>query len=297
MKIFLALAIVLVALPAYAARMTFEGEFVWSSDARGFGGFSGLEVGPEGRNFTTISDRGKVLVGTLQRKNGRISGVTVRQFVPLLNRKGKPVRKYNVDAEGLALAPKGGFFVSFEANHRVWEYKDPLAAAVPLKRHPDFRHFQNNSGMEALAISDQGVLYTMPERSGGLKRPFPVYRYKDGAWLKGFSIPRRGRFLAVGADFGPDGKFYLLERDFVWYRGFATRIRRFDVTDAGFTNEETLLTTSFGTYDNLEGIAAWQDSVGRIRLTMISDDNFNFLQTTEFVEYSLPAPSIPRRGD
>ena len=31
----------------------------------------------------------------------------------------------------------------------------------------------------------------------------------------------------------------------------------------------------------------WRDDLGRIRLTMVSDDNFRFFQRTEFVEYAL----------
>ena len=32
----------------------------------------------------------------------------------------------------------------------------------------------------------------------------------------------------------------------------------------------------------------WRDEAGAIRLTMISDDNFNFFQRTQLVEYTVP---------
>ena len=35
------------------------------------------------------------------------------------------------------------------------------------------------------------------------------------------------------ADFGPDGQLYLLERDFGWLAGFATRVRRFTLGPDG----------------------------------------------------------------
>jgi hypothetical protein len=38
-------------------------------------------------------------------------------------------------------------------------------------------------------------------------------------------------------------------------------------------------------HGNLEGLAVWQDALGTIRLTMLSDDNFNSFQRSEFVEY------------
>jgi len=149
----------------------------------------------------------------------------------------------------------------------------------------DFARLQQNGGIETLALDAAGTLYAIPERSGALSRPFPVYRLIAGRWDKSWSIPRDGTFVPVDADFGPDGRFYLLERDFKWLGGFATRLRRFDLTAQGFGNEVTLLRTHFGEVDNMEGLAAWRDAAGRTRLTLVSDDNFFPLQQTIFVEY------------
>jgi len=276
------------AMPAGAADLRYLGRYVWSEPGDGFGGFSGLVLGPDGIRFTAISDKGRIATGTIQRQGDRITGVRLLSFDPLLDRKGKPVHRFDSDSEGLAIDRNGRIYVSFEGNHRVWRYERPNGKASPTGRHPDFRGFQVNAGMEPLAVDATGTLYTLPERSGDINKPFPVYRKRpQGKWTRAFTLPRRGRFLPTGLDFGPDGKLYLLERDFIWIRGFATRIRRFDVTANGLTNEETLLVTPFGTHDNLEGIAVWQDSQGRIRLTMISDDNFSLFQVTEFVEYAL----------
>ncbi|MDQ7079808.1 MAG: esterase-like activity of phytase family protein [Paracoccaceae bacterium] len=288
MKLLAALLFTILPTSLSAASLTFMGTYIWSAPLSGFGGFSALELGPNGRKLTTVSDKGRILGGTLQRREGRITGVKIRFFTKLREPDGKPLGKYDTDSEGLAIDSRGRAYISFEGNHRVWRYEGPSSAANGTGRHKDFRHFQVNSGLEALAIDASGTLYTLPERSGDINRPFPVYRKPPGGkWRRAFTLPRRGRFLPTGADFGPDGKLYLLERDFIWSRGFASRIRRFDVTAGGLKNEETLLVTPFGKYDNLEGIALWKDRQGRIRLTMISDDNFNFFQTTEFVEYAL----------
>ena len=96
-------------------------------------------------------------------------------------------------------------------------------------------------------------------------------------------MPRRGRFLPVGLDFGPDGNLYLLERDFAGV-GFRSRVRRFG-PDGGA--EQTLLQTRTGQFDNLEGISVWRDRRGGLRLTMVSDDNFRFFQQTQIVEFRL----------
>jgi hypothetical protein len=288
MKYLLILVVALFSPPVFAADAVFEGEYRWLIDDEKFGGFSGLEVSDDGANFTSISDRGSIVTGQFIRQNGRITGIKPGPILPILDTKSKPVVKYHVDAEGLAIDDQGRLFISFEADHRVWRYDSVGGQATALKRYKDFKTLQNNSGLEPLAIDRDGTLYTLPERSGALERPFPIYRFKNGIWDSPFTIPRRDRYLPVGADFGPDGKFYLLERDFIWYAGFSNRIRRFDLTEEGFVNEETLLTAASSSFGNLEGISVWRDDQGRIRLTMIGDDNFSRFQSTKIVEFSLP---------
>ena len=82
---------------------------------------------------------------------------------------------------------------------------------------------------------------------------------------------------------GPDGRLYVLERDFTGL-GFRSRLRRLNIDGSG---EEILLTTATGTHDNLEGLDVWADAEG-LRATMISDDNRYFFQETQFVDYRLP---------
>ncbi|WP_172297766.1 esterase-like activity of phytase family protein [Pseudoruegeria sp. HB172150] len=272
------------------------GDYTWPKKGRGFGGFSGLELSDDGRHFMAIGDRGTIVQGILQRQDGRITGVEAGKIKRLKNSKNERITPFMSDSEGLAVAPDGRIFISFEGFHRVWTYRDPQAQAEWLTRHPDFQFMQDNSSLEALAIDADGALYTLPERSGKMERPFPVYRFADGAWTQPFSIPRRGEFLPVGADFGPDGRFYLLERDFTGIFGFRSRVRSFEIGATGVTDEITLLETYAGTHDNLEGIAAWRDDDGYIRLTMISDDNYRPFQVTEFVEYRVPASLDGRRA-
>ncbi|MDZ4134183.1 MAG: esterase-like activity of phytase family protein, partial [Paracoccaceae bacterium] len=168
---------------------------------------------------------------------------------------------------------------------RVLRYANLAGPAENLPDHPDFRRMRANSALEALAIDARGTLYTLPEQSGSAQSPFPVYRFRNGAWDKPFSIARRGGFLPVAADFGPDGRFYLLERQFRGIAGFASRVRRFDIGQTGISGETTVLETPSGRHDNLEGLSVWRDVTGAIRLTMVSDDNFMFFQRTEIVEY------------
>lgn len=268
------------------------GSFVWRATEHGFGGFSGLEVAPDGQTFTVISDRGAITTGRFIRsngRNGRITGIVAAPVQALPDTQGQPQPEGMHDAEGLAMANDGRLFVSYEYDHRVWAYPTADAdSAVALPRPRAFRSLQTNSGLEALAIDGAGRLYAVPERSGALGRPFPVWVFTPAtqSWRAAQNLPRRGGFLPVGADFGPDGLFYLLEREFTGW-GFRSRVRRFDLAATGDLHEKTLLETSVLRHDNLEGIAVWRDISGALRLTMVSDDNFNPLQRTEFVEYRL----------
>ena len=46
--------------------------------------------------------------------------------------------------------------------------------------------------------------------------------------------------------------------------------------------------TEPGLHDNLEGLSVWRDPQGRLRATMVSDNNYLFIFRSEIVEYRLP---------
>lgn len=273
--------------PAFGQTAEFVGSKSIASENERFGGFSGLHVTDDGSKMISLSDRGTFLFADIIREEGIATEVAIRQIVPVRQINGEETNGFTSDSEGLAIAKNGTLYVSFEGFHRVRSHAGIAAPAKNIPSHPDFKGFQVNSAMEALAIDAKGALYTLPERSGKLDRPFPVYRFKNGSWSRFSTIPRRGEFLMVGADFGPDGRFYVLERYFTWVGGFATRVRSFQLTGSTFADEQQHILSSVGTHDNLEGISVWRDANGKIRITMISDDNFQIFQRTELVEYRL----------
>ena len=268
------------------------GSYEWiypkgQSQPKWFGGFSALELSPDGQSMTVMTDRSRLLSAEIQRDGDRIIGIVPEPVTRLRSSKGVRLSKRVVDSEGLALAPNGGLYISFEGVTRVAYYPKPNAKAQVLPRPSGFKSFPVNKGPEALAIDSQGRLYTLPERSLDADGQIPVFRWNGARWSIPFAITPSNSFLPVGADFGPDGRFYLLERDFSLF-GFRSRLRRWKVHGETLGAEQTLLQTGYGEHDNLEGVAIWRDAQNRLRATMVSDDNFLSLQKTELVEYALP---------
>lgn len=273
---------------AEAPHLVLDSSRIWTDSDPRFGGLSALAVTEDGRHLIAVGDRGIWVTADLARQDGTLTGITRTGLGDLHGVKGAPLTGYEVDAEGLALDHQGRAYVSFEQLHRVRRYDRLDRPATPVPGSAAFKRLGGNTGLEALALDADGVLYAIPEARPDPGPWFPVYRLRGGKWDQSLRLPYGGNdFLVSDAAFGPDGRLYLLERKFRWLGGFATRIRSFGRTPTGFDAGETLLETPFGALDNMEGISVWRDPQGRIRVTLISDDNFFPLQRTWLNEYIL----------
>jgi hypothetical protein len=275
----------------------------WSEADTRFGGFSAIEVSEDGSRFTAINDKGSLVQGALVRgADGRLVEVRSGPIHRLKANGQEPLLAGRTDSEGMAVAPDGTVYVSFEGVPRVLRYADLMGPAENLPTPPEFADFPRNAALEALAMDARGVLYTFPEEMKGSKRirlltgqpgnprggDFPVWRFDGTRWTQPFDLPRAGGFLPVGADFGPDGRLYVLERSFHGIAGFASRVRSFSVGARALGDARLVLQSPSGLHGNLEGLSVWRDAGGEIRLTMVADSNFLAFQRTEIVEYHLP---------
>ena len=258
---------------------------VWTMPEVWFGGFSGAEVSDGGKALTLITDKGNLVLARLNRTQGTLSSVDIVEKKPLTHPSGRPLSGKETDAEGLATAEDGTAFVSFEHQHRVTRLDIQTGKVGALKQDKTFANLNLNEGLEALALHPDGTLFTLPERSIPPTGPAVLYALRGGAWQPAVTLPKRGAFLPVGADFDADGNLYLLERS-LSPLGFRSRIRRFTL-DAPDLAEVTLMTSWPSQYDNLEAISVWVDAAGVTHLTLVSDDNFFAIQQTQIIEFTV----------
>ncbi|MEI4484690.1 esterase-like activity of phytase family protein [Frigidibacter sp. MR17.14] len=269
----------------------FVGAFTWKDPDPAFGGLSGIELTQDGLGFVTVSDRGTTFSGRLTRNAaGAVTAAVTTPAQALHALSGAELSGLHADAEGIALDPGGGVWISFEQFARVDLYDTPGSRARPGPRAPAFRRLEDNGALEALAIDAQGRLVTLAEEPLDGRTDTPVWRLEGNQWREAFSITRDRSWKPVGADFGSDGRLYLLERAFWPPFGFQSRVRSFDPGSTGTRPDpgRPILASRVGEFDNLEGLATWTDARGDIRLTMVSDDNFLSLQRTQLIDYRLP---------
>lgn len=254
-------------------------------------GLSAIEVSADGGRFTALSDRGVLLTGRLLRSGGRLTEVQVDHREPLEvhSLPDAPAEAAIFDSEGLALLPDGRILVAFEGQHRLATYggNGTLRRVTSFPDAVQSAHL--NEGIEALAVLPDGAIIAVPETPVG--ESFPVWRLRPGAkdWTRMFALAAGQRFRPVGADVGPDGRIYLLERAFEGV-GFAARIRSMAMDGAELRLEAAF---PLGQHGNLEGLSVWCDQAGRLRATMVEDDNGLALQRSAVVELEL---SVDRCG-
>lgn len=264
-------------------------QFEWQSQDPLHGGLSGIHLSQMGRKIVLLSDQGAFSTGEISRDSEDfITNITLTPFQKLKALGQEPLAPGRNDSEGLAMDATGTAFISLEGVARVLRYDDLSGPAQNLPDHPDFAQMQPNSSLEALAIDANGVLYALPERSGGEARPFVIYRFQNGIWDTKLSLPREDGFLPVAADIGPDGKLYILLRQFHGLAGFSSKLIRTTLGPKSIGQVEVLFTSKTGFHDNLEGLSIWRDTKGGLRATMVADDNFLPFLSSGIVEYRLP---------
>jgi hypothetical protein len=246
--------------------------------ATDFGGLSGLVLSEDGQTAQVINDKGILFELRMKRKDDESI-----KWIRLVGQR-YIYTDSKADTEGLARA-ENGLFVSFEDPMQVELYEPGTLWPVEHIDFPKLEIDNINRGLEALAIDTEGRLLVLPETVPDNREDFPMFRYFDGIWTEIGAFPATADYFVVGADFGPDGTLFILERA-VSLLGFRTRIRTL-AAPIETSAPRVLYESHVSQFDNHEGIAVRLDRNGQTRITLISDDNYLSVQKTELLEFIL----------
>lgn len=283
-------------------RLRFRGGLVLRSSDAAFGGFSGLEISPDGTRLLAVSDAGAWFRARLSYRGSRPAGLSAARIGPILALGNKRLQRgRDRDAEALRLVKgdldSGVVLVGFEANQRIGYFKLKAGSIGSPSRYlrPPVR-LGRNKGIEATGVlragPRKGAVVAFAERTldaNGHHRGWMWHRKKVFPLaltnVQGFDITD-----VAGA---ADGSLYVLERRFRWSEGVKMRIRRIaakQIKPGAVLNGDIMMSADLGSeIDNMEGLAIHRDSRSkRTVLTVISDNNFNsFLQRTILLQFEV----------
>lgn len=278
-----------------AGKLVFMSGFELISDHARFGGLSGLDVSPDGRQLRAVSDRGRWITATLAHDSaGRLISMDSWRDAPMLTPAGKHARGRYRDAEGLTRR-SGAFLVSFERRHRIWRY--PTALDVPPRPVATPRGLNDapaNGGLEGITVLPDGTVMGMTERlaneDGGLKG----WLMKNGTAREIAYVTQNG-FSPTGLAAMANGDVLLLERSLTLsgIRARVVRLAEGRLEEArrrggSRVHGEVLADLKHPlSVDNFEGLALRRDRAGRTLLYLVSDDNFLPLQRTLLFQFRM----------
>lgn len=256
------------------------------SGERWFGGLSGMVL--DGDRLVAVNDAGHWLSLRLDiDDSGRPLAVARLEIAPLGGLDGS---KADGDAEEL-VATADGLVVAFERRHRLWLYPHGLSGPPrPLAAPQGFSRMPANGGAEAVAALPGGELLVIAEEDeGGLS---PAWIGRPGAWRR-LAYRHHGEFRPTGAATLPDGDILVVERRFSWLGGVAMRLVRLDAAairdGATLEGGEVALLEPPLLVDNFEAVAVRPRALdGRLVAYLLSDDNFQPLQSTLLMAVLLP---------
>ncbi len=233
--------------------------------------------------FVSVSDAGDLVRGRLRLdRAGRLTGLEGLAVRRLTLMDGRPiVEKADGDAEGLAIDARGDLLVSFERDHRIWNYGDPRRPrlAPVAVRGPD-TDFALNDGMEGIAAGPAG--WRISGESGGV---WDCTAARCTVVLVPEAPIPDSDYRITGMDRDPSGDgWFVVQRSFDPPVDARARVRR--MADDGRLGPVLVELKLPGTTDNFEGIAAVARN-GATRLYILSDDNGSDRQRTLLLAFDV----------
>jgi hypothetical protein len=220
-------------------------------------------------------------------------------MAPMLGSDGKPLAARGwFDTESLAEA-EGMLYVGIERVEKIvrFNYRRDglLARGEPIKVPDDFKTFTFNKSLECLAVPPPdsplaGELIAVTERSLDAQGNHRSYLLK-GDHVARFAVKRSDDFDVSDCTILPPADLLLLERSYSRLRNIRMRIRRIPlglIKLDTLVDGKVLIVADFAyQIDNMEGIAVHRNAANETIITLVSDDNFSFIQRNLLLQFAL----------
>ncbi len=279
-------------------QVNFRGGLVLTANHPRFGGFSGLWRSPDGTELVSITDNGFWLTARPRSQGGRIVALDGAELAPILGASGKPLhRSRYYDTESLTIAD-GVAYIGVERTHDILRFdwaRESVAARARIVSVPrEVKRLPSNRGLEAIGVAPAGhplagAVIAIAERSGGEDESTLGFIF-GGRQPGLFQLTRHDGFDITDLAFLPGGDMLVLERWYRSLRGVGMRIRRIagaGIKPGALLDGPYLIEADLGQeIDNMEGLSVHLEQ-GKTILSLISDDNFSFLQRTILLEFEL----------
>lgn len=255
----------------------------WQVDDPNFKGLSALVVGADGTTALAGGDQGALVAARLHRDSaGQVTQVETTKITQAKLRSGHAPKAFKMDLEALTPDPAGGWMLAYESYVRIERLSALEARPTATHRWERFTPLFGNRAFEALASLPEGRIIAITEGTGPSGQAFSAL-WAGSGWQEGPQIPVSEGYLISGADVGPDGCLYLVERRYSIAEGFRFGLRRLSGGPGAW--EDTLLYRAApARLGNVEAVATWTGPDGEIGLTFVTDDGFPPLSPTRLIE-------------
>ena len=270
--------------------LRFLGGWHLTSDTRGFGGFSALDV--NGNVITMLSDAGTIVRFRLGRF-GHVSDATMKR-VP--EGCGEVMRKSDNDTESLAHDPaRATWWIGYEWKNAICRTNHDFSIGEATRSPASMAKWPRKNGAESMARLHDGRFIIIVEDAPDFGDVRPVVLFDRDptdpaavATISGYRPPKGYKPTEVAAL--PDGRILVLNRRFTLFSLFTAKLVLLPpiaIDARGTLSGRTIARFSSPIIaDNYEGLAVTTEN-GRPIIWLNSDNNFMRWQRTLLLKFAL----------
>ena len=283
-----------IAPPNYQGKIKFikQEKLDYYFDGLNFSELSDLAYDKNSRTLYTVSDKGTLFVfkANLSDKDFKL---TPLNGYKLKSKKGKRLKKWKRDSEGLTLDSKNNLYISFEGKPKVSLFRKNGVKIKNIKLPKVLKKAKlrsKNKSLESLAWHPRYGLITALEYSkiGDKKEDQTIYSTSGKRWRLKLEPIHNNAITAI--EVMDDGNLLILERAYNGLLGkFQVNLVKMYINgckSGEFCKKEKLLTIDSAKgweVENFEGLCR----VGKNRYLMVSDDNDSILASTVLIYFEL----------